>query len=60
MGYLLLGKTQLTIKMENNNTVRHVVNISSCSITEVEQRQERSVFEWVTAVKSWFNLPFTN
>jgi hypothetical protein len=37
-----------------------VVNTGSHQITEVKQCRARSVVGWVTAVKSWFNLPFTN
>jgi hypothetical protein len=37
----------------------HVVNTSSRQITEFKQCRARSVVGWVTAVKSWFNLPFT-
>jgi hypothetical protein len=40
-------------------TVCHIVNTSSRPITEVKQCRARSVVGWVTAVKSWFNLPFT-
>jgi hypothetical protein len=28
-------------------------------ITKVKQCQAKSVFGWLTTVKSWFNLPFT-
>jgi hypothetical protein len=31
----------------------------SRSITEAKQYRARSVFGWVTTVKSWFNLPLT-
>jgi hypothetical protein len=36
-----------------------VVNTGSRQNTEVKQCRARSVVGWVTAVKSWFNLPFT-
>jgi hypothetical protein len=40
-------------------TVCHIINTGSRQITEVKQCRARSVVGWVTAVKTWFNLPFT-
>jgi hypothetical protein len=59
--------TMSVIKRNNTNnfnvkkytTICHVVNTGSRPIIAVRQRRARSVFEWATAVKNWFNLPFT-
>jgi hypothetical protein len=40
-------------------TICHVVNTGSRPFTEVKQHLARLVFGWVTAVKSWFNMPLT-